>query len=166
MRRAGSLVYAYPRALELAKAMIRLEDGQSPSAAPDDDAEQGAAAVAYGNGHAHGGEGREGQREGANRGLPREGGVGAKASASSSSRKSGDSKGAPALGLGSFSLFKSPKKKTARMPLSSIDVGSEEGGEPPEDDPEVIYCACLRLLCAFSCPACGVSARCGECPYP
>jgi hypothetical protein len=141
--------------------MVRLEDGQLPSAAADDDAEHGAAAAARGNGHAHGGEDREAQRERANRKVPREGGVGVKAAASWSSRKSGDSKGAPALGLGSFSLFKSPKKKTARMPLSSIDVGSEEGGEPPEDDAEVIHCACLRLSCVLSCPACGVSAGCG-----
>ena len=107
---SGCLVYAYPRALELAKAMLKLEQASISPAEHDSDAEK----PNQSNGHAHA---EQKERTGESAGL-------------AATRKAvGD--GNRSLRLGGFSLFRSPRKKTARMPLSSIDVERHE--EEPSD---------------------------------
>ena len=102
-------MYAYPRALELAKAMMKLEDGGTP--AENSDAE-GHGPGKHTNGHSHGGGGmetpREGELEAAHRGS---GGSGWASSTRKSvdsdvnSAKSSSKASKLALALPAFSLF-------------------------------------------------------------
>jgi len=102
-------VYAYPRALELAKAMMKLEDGGTPTGNSDS---EGHGPGKHTNGHSHGGGSmetpREGELEAAHRGS---GGSGWASSTRKSvdadvnSAKSSSKASKSALALPAFSLF-------------------------------------------------------------